>query len=193
MLFKLLRGHSPFRQHKTKDKHEIDRMTLTMNVELPDSFTAELKDRWRVSFRETSPRGSAARGEAPEVKEHQFFKGIDWQQVYLQKVILPSSNPSPGEVNAADAFDIGSFDEEDTKGIKLLDSDQELYKNFPLVISERWQQEVAETVYEAVNSDTDKNEARKRAKNKQLGHEEGLHHARLHAEAGEPFLTHKTF
>lgn len=57
--------------------------------------------------------------------------------------------------------------------LQLLDSDQELYKNFPLVISERWQQEVAETVYEAVNSDTDKSEARKRAKNKQLGHEEG--------------------
>lgn len=56
---------------------------------------------------------------------------------------------------------------------KLLDSDQELYKNFPLVISERWQQEVAETVYDAVNADTDKIEARKRAKNKQLGHEEG--------------------
>lgn len=56
---------------------------------------------------------------------------------------------------------------------QLLDSDQDLYKNFPLVISERWQQEVAETVYEAVNSDTDKNEARKRAKNKQQGHEEG--------------------
>lgn len=41
------------------------------------------------------------------------------------------------------------------------------------MISERWQQEVAETVYEAVNADTDKIEARKRAKNKQLGHEEG--------------------
>jgi hypothetical protein len=26
-----------------KDKHEIDRMTLTMNVELPDTFSAELK------------------------------------------------------------------------------------------------------------------------------------------------------
>lgn len=23
-------SHSPFRQHKTKDKHEIDRMTLTV-------------------------------------------------------------------------------------------------------------------------------------------------------------------
>lgn len=43
MLYKLLKGHSPFRQHKTKDKHEIDRMTLTMNVELPDTFSQELR------------------------------------------------------------------------------------------------------------------------------------------------------
>ncbi|XP_041915870.1 beta-adrenergic receptor kinase 2 [Alosa sapidissima] len=147
MLFKLLRGHSPFRQHKTKDKHEIDRMTLTMNVGL------------------------------------------------IAEEYSPPLIPPRGEVNAADAFDIGSFDEEDTKGIKLLDSDQELYKNFPLVISERWQQEVAETVYEAVNSDTDKNEARKRAKNKQLGHEEDyalgkdciMHGYML--KLGNPFLT----
>uniref|UniRef100_A0A4W6F7D0 G protein-coupled receptor kinase n=1 Tax=Lates calcarifer TaxID=8187 RepID=A0A4W6F7D0_LATCA len=196
MLFKLLRGHSPFRQHKTKDKHEIDRMTLTMNVELPDSFTAELKDLLEgLLQRDVSKRlGCQGRGYAPEVKEHQFFKGIDWQQVYLQKY-SPPLIPPRGEVNAADAFDIGSFDEEDTKGIKLLDSDQELYKNFPLVISERWQQEVAETVYEAVNSDTDKSEARKRAKNKQLGHEEDyalgkdciMHGYML--KLGNPFLT----
>lgn len=116
----------------------------------------------------------------------------------------PPLIPPRGEVNAADAFDIGSFDEEDTKGIKvlgrrgwaaahvqggrgpgrgpgadpvppcqLLESDQELYRNFPLTISERWQQEVTETVFDAVNADTDKLEARKKAKNKQLGHEEG--------------------
>jgi len=30
VLYKLLMGHSPFRQRNTKDKHEIDRMTLTM-------------------------------------------------------------------------------------------------------------------------------------------------------------------
>ena len=30
MIYKLLKGHSPFRQHKTKDKHEIDKMTMTM-------------------------------------------------------------------------------------------------------------------------------------------------------------------
>lgn len=38
MLYKLLKGHSPFRQHKTKDKHEIDRMTLTMVSKLHLSF-----------------------------------------------------------------------------------------------------------------------------------------------------------
>ncbi|XP_078410418.1 G protein-coupled receptor kinase 3 isoform X2 [Cetorhinus maximus] len=195
MLFKLLRGHSPFRQHKTKDKHEIDRMTLTMNVELPDSFSVELKSLLEgLLQREVAKRlGCLGRG-AVEVKEHPFFKGIDWQQVYLQKY-PPPLIPPRGEVNAADAFDIGSFDEEDTKGIKLLDSDQELYKNFPLVISERWQQEVAETVYDAVNVDTDKNEVRKRAKNKMLGHEEDyalgkdciMHGYML--KLGNPFLT----
>uniref|UniRef100_A0A8D2LTT7 G protein-coupled receptor kinase n=1 Tax=Varanus komodoensis TaxID=61221 RepID=A0A8D2LTT7_VARKO len=195
MLFKLLRGHSPFRQHKTKDKHEIDRMTLTVNVELPDSFSPELRSLLEgLLQREVGKRlGCQGRG-AQEVKEHLFFKGIDWQHVYLQKY-PPPLIPPRGEVNAADAFDIGSFDEEDTKGIKLLDSDQELYKNFPLVISERWQQEVTETVYDAVNADTDKAEARKRAKNKQLGHEEDyalgkdcIMHGYL-LKLGNPFLT----
>ncbi|XP_034990608.1 beta-adrenergic receptor kinase 2 isoform X3 [Zootoca vivipara] len=195
MLFKLLRGHSPFRQHKTKDKHEIDRMTLTVNVELPESFSPELKSLLEgLLQRDMSKRLGCQGSGAQEVKEHPFFKGIDWQYVYLQKY-TPPLIPPRGEVNAADAFDIGSFDEEDTKGIKLLDSDQELYKNFPLVISERWQQEVAETVYDAVNSDTDKIEARKRAKNKQLGHEEDyalgkdciIHGYML--KLGNPFLT----
>jgi len=67
---------------------------------------------------------------------HNFFSGIDWHQVYIQKY-TPPLVPPRGEVNAADAFDIVSFDEEDTKGIKLNDSDQDLYKHFSLTISER--------------------------------------------------------
>ncbi|NXP62498.1 ARBK1 kinase, partial [Chloropsis cyanopogon] len=220
MLFKLLRGHSPFRQHKTKDKHEIDRMTLTMAVELPDSFSPELRSLLEgLLQRDVNRRlGCMGRG-AQEVKEEPFFKGLDWQMVFLQKY-PPPLVPPRGEVNAADAFDIGSFDEEDTKGIKvpgtgaepggvgvpqpltstshpaqLLESDQELYRNFPLTISERWQQEVTETVFDAVNADTDKLEARKKAKNKQLGHEEEyamgkdcIMHGYM-AKLGNPFLT----
>ena len=82
---------------------------------------------------------------AEELKNHPFFTGVDWVQVYQQKY-PPPLIPPRGEVNAADAFDIGSFDEEDTKGLKLTEADQELYKNFPLVISERWQNEVSDKV-----------------------------------------------
>jgi len=55
---------------------------------------------------------------AEEVKEHPYFKDMDWKQVYLLKLIPPLIPPR-GEVNAADAFDIGNFDEDDTKGIKV--------------------------------------------------------------------------
>ncbi|XP_063972850.1 G protein-coupled receptor kinase 1 [Diachasmimorpha longicaudata] len=166
MLYKLLRGHSPFRQHKTKDKHEIDRMTLTMDVELPESFSLELRSLLNGLLQRDIKSRLGCGGRGPdEVKEHPFFEGIDWQQVYRLKY-EPPFIPPRGEVNAADAFDIGSFDEEDTKMIKLSDSDQELYKNFPLVISERWQAEVAETVFETVNIEADKLEIKKKAKQK---------------------------
>jgi len=48
----------------------------------------------------------------------------------------------------------------------LLETDQELYKNFPLVISERWQGEVAETVFDTINAEADKAEQKRRAKHK---------------------------
>ncbi|XP_068144802.1 G protein-coupled receptor kinase 1 [Drosophila tropicalis] len=166
MLYKLLKGHSPFRQHKTKDKHEIDRMTLTMNVELPDSFSAELRNLLEMLLQRDVPKRLGCMGNgADEVKMHNFFCGIDWHQVYIQKY-TPPLVPPRGEVNAADAFDIGSFDEEDTKGIKLNDTDQDLYKHFSLTISERWQQEVSETVFETINLETDKIEQKKKSKQK---------------------------
>ncbi|GAB6030160.1 G protein-coupled receptor kinase 1 [Chamberlinius hualienensis] len=193
MLYKLLKGHSPFRQHKTKDKHEIDRMTLTMNVELPDSFSPELKSLLEGLLQRDVDKRLGCRGRgAEEVKEHMFFEGVDWQQVYMQKY-PPPLIPPRGEVNAADAFDIGSFDEEDTKGIKLSDKDQDLYKEFPLVISERWQQEVAETVFHTVNQETDRIEQKKRAKQKaRFGQDEKDSDCILHGylkKLGGPFAS----
>jgi len=192
MLYKLLKGHSPFRQHKTKDKHEIDRMTLTMNVELPDNFSGELRTLLEgLLHRDVDKRlGCRGRG-ADEVKEHQFFHGIDWQQVYMQKY-PPPLIPPRGEVNAADAFDIGSFDEEDTKGYKMTEKDQELYQNFPLVVSERWQTEVADTVFETVNLEYDKLEAKRKAKHRRFDINEKDSDCILHGyikKLGGPFAS----
>lgn len=49
---------------------------------------------------------------------------------------------------------------------QLTEADQELYKNFPVVISERWQQEIAETVFDTVNQEADKLEQKKKTKMK---------------------------
>lgn len=142
------------------------------DIEIPNSFSPELRDLMvNILQREVNNRlGCRGRG-ADEVKEHPFFADIDWQLVYLQKY-NPPLIPPRGEVNAADAFDIGSFDEEDTKGIKLTDADQELYREFPAVISERWQQEITETVFETINQETDKIEAKKKAKMRKLFEDE---------------------
>jgi len=191
MLYKLLKGHSPFRQHKTKDKHEIDRMTLTMNVELPDNFSIELKNLLEALLqRDVDQRLGCGGGGSTELKNHPFFIGVDWVQVYQQKY-PPPLIPPRGEVNAADAFDIGSFDEEDTKGLKLTDADQELYKNFPLVISERWQNEVSETVFDTINNDYDKKEhSRSRKPKAKFGSDEKESDILLHGylkKLGGPF------
>ncbi|KAM7536212.1 hypothetical protein Aperf_G00000093366 [Anoplocephala perfoliata] len=118
MLYKLLRGHSPFRHHKVRDKHEIDRLTMTMDLELPEGLSPEMYSLLtNLLARDVDRRlGCMGRGSL-EVREHEFFKGIDWQLVYNRKY-PPPLIPPRGEVNAADAFDIGSFDEEDTKYIK---------------------------------------------------------------------------
>merc|ERR1740129_305906 len=197
MLYKLLKGHSPFRQHKTKDKHEIDRMTLTMNVELPDTFSQELKNLLESLLQRDVDKRLGCASHIPvgqgadELKTHPFFAGVDWVQVYQQKY-PPPLIPPRGEVNAADAFDIGSFDEEDTKGLKLTEADRDLYKNFPLVISERWQNEVSETVFDTINHEYDKAEQTKKKQKKmaKFGNDEKDSDVILHGyvkKLGGPF------
>ncbi|VDK51223.1 unnamed protein product [Anisakis simplex] len=166
MLYKLLKGHSPFRQHKAKaankDKNEIDKMTMTQDIDLPDSgFTPECRDLLEGLLKRDVPDRLGCKGRGPcEVKEHPFFASIDWQTVYLRRM-PPPLIPPRGEVNAADAFDIGNFDDDE-----LNEADNELYKNFNITISERWQNEIADTVFEMVNQDADKAESKKRAKQK---------------------------
>ncbi|XP_039227184.1 G protein-coupled receptor kinase 1 isoform X5 [Drosophila yakuba] len=170
-IFTQLKGR-PFKKFLESDKFtrfcQWKNLELNIqNVELPESFSLELKNLLEMLLqRDVSKRLGCMGNGADEVKMHNFFCGIDWHQVYLQKY-TPPLVPPRGEVNAADAFDIGSFDEEDTKGIKLNDADQDLYKMFSLTISERWQQEVSETVFDTVNSETDKLEQKRKLKQKQ--------------------------
>ena len=97
-------------------------MTMTQdfsNLELPETFSPELKDLLESLLqREVSDRLGCKGQGAQEVKSHPFFADVDWHQVFLQKM-PPALVPPRGEVNAADAFDIGNFDEDDVKGVKV--------------------------------------------------------------------------
>lgn len=141
------------------------------SIEMPDSFSIELRSLLTGLLQRDVHKRLGCRGRgADEIKSHPFFRGIDWRVVFLQRM-SPPLIPARGEVNAADAFDIGSFDDEDTKHIKLTEADQELYKNFPVVVSERWQHEIAETIFDYINHEADKAEMKRKSKNK-LGYQE---------------------
>ncbi|MFH4974706.1 hypothetical protein AB6A40_001415 [Gnathostoma spinigerum] len=167
MLYKLLKGHSPFRQYKQKVGNKVDKITMTQDMDMLDmGFSLECRDLLERLLKREVPERLGCGGRGPlEVKEHPFFAGIDWQTVYLRRM-PPPLIPPRGEVNAADAFDIGNFDDDEVKGVKLYEADNELYKNFNITISERWQNEIADTIFEVVNQDADKAEAKKKAKQK---------------------------
>lgn len=158
MLYKLLRGHSPFRAHKTKDKREIDRRTIEYHPEMPEDFSDGLKDLLNGLLNK-KPAERLGTGGAKDIMSHEWFKEVDWQR--LNRLGYdPPLIPPRGEVNAADAFDIGNFDDDEVKGIKLSDDDFAQYKNFPVVVSSRWQHEVCETVWNIVNADRDRDDER---------------------------------
>nr|XP_039268673.1 beta-adrenergic receptor kinase 2-like [Styela clava]XP_039268674.1 beta-adrenergic receptor kinase 2-like [Styela clava] len=189
-LFKLLRGHSPFRHHKTKDKGEIDRMTLTTDIRMPESFSPDLSDFLsRLLKKSVSDRLGCGETAVEEIQNHHFFSGVDWGQVEVQKY-TPPLVPPRGEVNAADAFDIGNFDDDETKGIKLTEDNQAIYKDFDLTVSSRWQAEICSTVFDMVNHEADKIQMKKKLKSKSVA--EGDTDCILYGigyKLGGPFLT----
>ncbi|VDM31277.1 unnamed protein product [Hydatigera taeniaeformis] len=113
--------------------------------------------------------GCQGRG-SEELMTHSFLANMDWEMAKRQR-LQPPLIPPQGEVNAADAFEIGAFDEEDTQGIRvriqiliLTEEDQQVYKEFDVVIADRWQHEMTTTIFDAVNEDFDQMESKRRAK-----------------------------
>lgn len=55
-----------------------------------------------------------------------------------------------------------------------------MYRNFPVVVSERWQQEISETVFDTINQETDKIEQKRKAKLKCRFEDEKESDCKLH-------------
>jgi beta-adrenergic-receptor kinase len=139
LLYKLLRGHSPFR---SQNKDEIDQITLTKEVQMHSSFSPEICELLTgLLHKEPANRWGCKDRGVDEIKESKFFSDINWDDV-MEKKLVPPLVPPRGEVNAADAFDIGSFDSDETRSVKLTEDDQKTYSRFNVVVSDRWQAEI---------------------------------------------------
>jgi len=162
VFYKLLRGHSPFRSQNAKNKDEIDQLTLTKDVQLPSTMSSEMGELLYGLLQKDPGQRLGCRGRgSEELKELAFFKHTNWDEV-LQKKLTPPLIPPRGEVNAADAFDIGNFDDDETKGVKLIDDDQRNYRRFNVLVTDRWQAEMIEGIFDAVNAEKDKHEQKER-------------------------------
>jgi len=68
---------------------------------------------------------------AQDLKDHPYFKSLDWDKVITQEVEVPFK-PSK-EVHAESLGDTGNFDEDKYKKVKLDEKDEKMYEEFPFV------------------------------------------------------------
>ncbi|KAL5963931.1 Beta-adrenergic receptor kinase 2 [Taenia solium] len=88
-------------------------------LQIPESFEDSTKA-FLIGLLQTNIEvrlGCQGQG-SEELMTHSFLSNMDWEMAKRQR-LQPPLIPPQGEVNAADAFEIGAFDEEDTQGIRV--------------------------------------------------------------------------
>ncbi|XP_066280404.1 ribosomal protein S6 kinase alpha-5-like [Branchiostoma lanceolatum] len=110
LIYELLTGASPFTVEGEKNSQsEISKRIMKTNPPLSRSFSAEVKDLlMKLLMKDPQSRlGSGSRG-GEEVKEHPFFKGINWEDLSAKRV------PAPFTPIITNEMDTSNFSEEFT-------------------------------------------------------------------------------
>ncbi|KAF0696390.1 Aste57867_12856 [Aphanomyces stellatus] len=147
VVYEMLYGKCPFRTSKAKALHAdkqkaYDMATLELTPSYdPKYFTPEATDMLqRLLIRDPAQR-LGARG-ADEVKKMKFFETIDWVQ--MENMAVPPPFVPERDINAASQADIGFFDPSVIQGVKLSDSDQDMYKDWHFCSATAFQSEIVE-------------------------------------------------
>lgn len=131
MLYRMLSGSKPF---KGKVDRELDKAVLTRKPAFPKEIFTRDAISVLMALMEKTPEKRLGSGEKgmDEIKEHSFFKEIDWgllEAGYLE----PPFRPNQLDVNAGSLKDIGDFDKGKYKAIKLEDRFKQKTKDFEYV------------------------------------------------------------
>jgi len=115
---------------------------LKLDIEYPqERINNVTKDLLQKLFTVDPTKRLGANG-AIEIKSHPYFANIDW--VKLQKLELPAPIvPDNRTVHAQSIAEVGEFDENKFKNVKLTPEDEAVYTDWPFNNDEWVQQELA--------------------------------------------------
>jgi len=128
MLYRMLCGAKPF---KGKIDRELDKAVVEREPKFPpDVFSPEATDLLTglLQKRPEKRLGCGPKG-IEEIKEHPFFHSIDWGLLEAGYVDPPFV-PQPSQIHAAKLTDIGEFDVQKLKSVKLPERFKKRLKSF---------------------------------------------------------------
>lgn len=147
MLYRMLCGQKPF---KGKVDRDLDKAVVEKEPRFPpEIFTPEAVDLLQglLQKRPEKRLGCGPRG-IEEIKEHPFFRSIDWgllEAGYLDPPFVPNKY----DVNAASLKDIGDFDTNKLKQVKLNERFKKTVKRFDHVNVKALQDEMVNVLVKA--------------------------------------------
>ncbi|ETW04788.1 AGC/GRK/BARK protein kinase, variant 1 [Aphanomyces invadans] len=147
VVYEMLYGKCPFRTSKAKALHAdkqkaYDMATLELTPSYdPKYFSPEATELLQKLLIRDPTKRLGARG-ADEVKKMKFFESVDWVQ--MENMAIPPPFVPERDINAASQADIGFFDPSVIQGVKLSDSDQDLYKDWHFCSATAFQNEIVE-------------------------------------------------
>lgn len=151
-----MRNQSPFRNSSSKEKIPYKNMDDRVRNHSPQYDSAisaidrdfceqllqkNLED--RLGYRGRAPRA----WKAEAIERHQFFADISWLGILDGKVPSPFV-PDPRAVYARDLTDIRPHS---VAGVKLSEEDQYYYSGYSAAVTNKWQQDILDTVFDEVS------------------------------------------
>ncbi|XP_073971112.1 G protein-coupled receptor kinase 2 isoform X2 [Rhodnius prolixus] len=147
LVFEMIEGQAPFRARKEKVKREeVDRRVKSDQEKYSTKFTDDAKSLCKQLLKKSGKARlgcHCGRYGAKEVKQHEFFKSINWKRLEAG-MVEPPFVPDPHAVYAKDVLDIEQFST--VKGVNLDATDDTFYSKFNTgSVSIPWQTEMIET------------------------------------------------
>ncbi|XP_078421797.1 G protein-coupled receptor kinase 5 isoform X5 [Cetorhinus maximus] len=145
LVYEMTAGHSPFRARKERVKREeVEKRVQEKEEEYCDKFTEDTKHICQMLLTKDPKQRLGCKAEgATEVKEHPFFKCINFKRLEAG-MLEPSFIPDPRAVYCKDVLDIEQFST--VKGVNLDQTDSDFYAKFATgSVPIPWQNEMIET------------------------------------------------